>query len=274
MSILNEKVNESIKLINDNISDNDKLALSFSGGKDSTIVYNILKSMGIVDKVDIYYRQSGMETDNMKDFLNKIPNLKYSGVNIVDEIKNKKYLPLTTSVIRTLQYKGIDLTDLHIFCCKARNKVQFDIFKNYNIIFKGIRLTDYDKMHRYIPVPVPVTETEYKYKIVNPLINWKSEDCWNYIKENNIELCSDYETIGKTRTCLLCNTVSVTTNLAIREKLKNNYTELYNKYLELAKYCYDNNEELQKIFSSYEEYFELWINKDKMLERLLKYYKK
>ena len=274
MSTLNEKINESIKLINDNISDNDKLALSFSGGKDSTIVYNILKSMGIVDKVDIYYRQSGMETDNMKDFLNKIPNLKYSGVNIVDEIKNKKYLPLTTSVIRTLQYKGIDLTDLNIFCCKARHKVQFDIFKNYNIIFKGIRLTDYDKMHRYIPVPVPVTETEYKYKIVNPLINWKSEDCWNYIKENNIELCSDYETIGKTRTCLLCNMVSVTTNLAIREKLKNNYTELYNKYLELAKYCYDNNEELQKIFSSYEEYFELWINKDKMLERLLKYYKK
>lgn len=274
MSTLNEKINESIKLINDNISDNDKLALSFSGGKDSTIVYNILKSMGIVDKVDIYYRQSGMETDNMKEFLNKIPNLKYSGVNIVDEIKNKKYLPLTLSIVKPLQYEGIDLTNLNLFCCKARHRVQFDIFKNYNIVFKGSRLTDYDTLHKTIPVPMPVTETKYKYKIINPLVNWESEDCWNYIKENNIEICNDYETIGRTRTCLLCNMWDVTTNSVIREKLKNNYTELYNKYLELAKYCYDNNEELQKIFSSYEEYFELWINKDKMLERLLKYYKK
>lgn len=274
MSTLEEKVNESIELINSNIKDDDKLALSFSGGKDSTIVYNILKSMGILDKVDIYYRQSGMETKNMIAFLNKIPNIKYSGVNIVDEIKSKKYLPLANSTIKKLQYAAIDLTAFDLYCCKARHRKQFKIFKNYNVIFKGIRYTDYYKLHKYIPVPVPVIETEYKYKIVNPLINWVSDDCWNYIKENNIDICNDYEIVGKTRTCLLCSMNKPESNGKIVELLKNKYTDLYNKYLDLAKYCYDNNEILQKIFSSYEEYFNIWLDKDKMLERLLNYYKK
>lgn len=117
-------------------------------------------------------------------------------------------------------------------------------------------------------------ETVHGFKIINPLFAWTSEDCWNYIKENNLEICKDYNILEKTRTCLLCNWITSANNNDMVTKLKSYYPDTYNKYIDLAKYCYNNNVELQKIFSSYEEYFTLWLDKNKMLERLLAYYKK
>ena len=91
-------------------------------------------------------------------------------------------------------------------------------------------------------------------------------------KENNIKLNKDYDTLGFTRSCLICPIqYNTTENL---EKIKQYYPKLYDRHMNLIKYLYDNRRDLQELFGSLEEFKKAFLNKDYYYEKVKEYLEK
>lgn len=109
----------------------EKIVLSFSGGKDSTILLYLIKELGWIDKIHIVFSNTGMEFDAIYEFINQ---LKQEGINI-EEVKPKTALPLiylkygipihskyTSEMLYRLQYHNFDFIN--------------DTFKEYDELIK------------------------------------------------------------------------------------------------------------------------------------------
>ena len=121
----------------------------------------------------------------------------------------------------------------------------------------------------YIREPVSIKNNK---KIISPIFNWSEEECWEFIKENNIEVSKDYERIGSNLTCPICPMYS--SNNKNIEKIKQYYPKLYDRYMDLIKYLYDNRSDLQELFGSLEEFKKAFLNKDYYYDKVKEYLEK
>lgn len=113
---------------------------------------------------------------------------------------------------------------------------------------------------------------ENNKKTISPIFNWTEEECWEFIKENNIEVSKDYERIGSNLSCPICPMYS--SNSKNIEKIKQYYPKLYDRYMDLIKYLYDNRSDLQELFGSLEEFKKAFLNKDYYYEKVKEYLEK
>lgn len=85
--------NESIKKLKDYVEFHkiplDKIALSFSGGRDSTIMLNMINDLGWKNKIKVVFFNTSMEFQATLDFVN---SLRADGW-VIDETKPKKTMP-------------------------------------------------------------------------------------------------------------------------------------------------------------------------------------
>lgn len=104
------------------------ILFSYSGGKDSTVVYHLLKELNLLDKINIVFSNTHMEFDAINEFIEKFDNVEIIEPKTALPLIYLKYgLPIhskyTSEMIHRLQKHNFDFKN--------------DTFKSFNdLIYK------------------------------------------------------------------------------------------------------------------------------------------
>lgn len=217
--------------------------LAFSGGKDSVVVKALADMAGV--KYDAHYSITSVDPPELVRFIKEkhpdvifeVPRYKDGTRITMWNLIPKKKMPPTKIARYCCQYLKEGGGDGR-FCVtgvrhaesakrKSRGGLEAD-----NGSKRRIRLDpdnpDNEEMVRICPV-------KGKH-ILNPIIDWKDEDVWEYIHTNNIPYCSLYDNGYKRLGCIGC---PMTTNKAKELEKYPKYKRAYLKAFERMLKSYD-----------------------------------
>lgn len=206
-----EKIKNSIELIQKN--DIGDYICAFSGGKDSIVLYDLVKKSGV--KYRIIFNKTTVDPIELLNFIKE----NYSEV---EWIKPKK------SMFQLIAEKGLP-TRLHRWCCEHLKHNSF----TENTMLIGIRKQESFKRSQRKEVELNRNSKGGKM-IISPILEWTEAEIWEYIKENNLkfpELYKKQDRIG----CVLCplqNQRKMIRDLRDYPKFAKAYEDACNKYLE------------------------------------------
>jgi len=157
--------------------------LAFSGGKDSTVLYDLAVRSGV--KFDAHYNVTTVDPPELVHHIKRhYPDVEFDhhdGLTMWQLIVKKRYPPT-----RRARY-----------CCEAL-KEGGGVGR---VVLTGIRWAESVKRSRRRQVEACYTG---KKSYVNPIINWTDDEVWGYIREREIPYCSLYDE-GYTRLgCVMC----------------------------------------------------------------------
>lgn len=200
---------ESINVTKDYVKNHKgyELRVSHSGGKDSSVMYEILKivfkELGIDDYIIDFHNTTNETADTYKYIKNKLPSDKLQ-IHTPDKgwyqwLREDKNYFIPNILVRS--------------CCdrykKMNTKKVLDKKKDY-ILFLGMRKYESAKRAKY-DWEITHENTRQKVKIYPdnwkqflPIVNWKDEDVYLYIMWKNIEINPMYyKGFGRVG-CLIC----------------------------------------------------------------------
>ena len=156
--------------------------LAYSGGKDSTVILDLAKKAGV--KYDAWYNHTTVDPPELVRFIKS-----HKEVNI-------DYPDIT--MWRLIEKQGVPPTRLMRYCCKDLKERGGEGRR----VITGVRWEESTKRQNRRSVERCFQGYDKLY--VNPIIDWTSEDVWQYIRENNLEYCHLYDE-GYTRLgCVMC----------------------------------------------------------------------
>lgn len=252
---LKQKIEESKQIITDNYTKDDNACFLFSCGKDSMIVDYLLKELGFRDYIYQFYTSSGFETNSIKEVLKKRPDIITINTNVEQYMRENKIFYISNYIQGLYKQYGMDIFNNKLSCCDYMHLKQSKIINKFDILFTGCKKVD---ISNSLFIRKSVIKENNK-TIISPIFNWTEDECWDFIKENNIETCKDYDTFGSVLSCPLCPMYD--SNNKNIEKLKENYPELYTRYMDLIKYLYENRPDMQELFGSLEEFQKAYLDR-------------
>lgn len=180
--------------------------VAFSGGKDSIVIYDLVKRAGV--KFDVHMTLTGIDPPELLEFVRK----HYPEVHMV---RPKRFmLPL-------IVHKGIPPTRIIRYCCHEIKEIGG---KNRVVVLGLRRDESLRRKHRNL---YETSQRDDSKKFLNPIINWTKEDVWDYIREHNLAYPSlydeGYERIG----CIMCPMSTPKNMLKDAER----YPKFYNAYI-------------------------------------------
>lgn len=180
--------------------------VAFSGGKDSIVVYDLVKRAGV--KYDAHINITTVEPPEILQFIRTYyPEVEW--------IKPKK------SMFRLIKEKGIPPTRTVRYCCYELKEMN----GKGRVVVVGVRRQESTRRKNR-----PVFHNSERVKdliFLNPIVDWTEKEVWEYIHKYNLPYPCLYDE-GYTRIgCILCPMHSV------KQKLKDikRYPRYYNAYL-------------------------------------------
>lgn len=157
--------------------------VAFSGGKDSVVVYDLCKKSGC--KCDYHYNITGIDPPELYYFIRD---------NFQDV---ERHRPETT-IWKLIVKKMMPPTRKVRYCCDYLKEKGGE---NRRVV-TGVRKSESSKRSKRKYVEECFKN---KHKIyVNPIIDWKDHDVWEYIHKNNIKYCHLYNEGFKRLGCIGC----------------------------------------------------------------------
>lgn len=226
----------------------DDCYISFSGGKDSLVMLHLIKQLDINDRIPVVFVDTGLEYPEIKQFVKKIyPNVtilrpKKSFKQVIEEYgypviskEQAQYIEdirTGTEKIRLRRLEGVNgqfkLSNKYRYLLDA----PFKISSKCCAIMKKEPIRNYENKSRRVPFLGMMADDSFLRKNVYlksgcnsfdsarpksmPIGFWTEQDILQYIKNNNLELCSIYgnivqdengklKTTGNNRTgCIWC----------------------------------------------------------------------
>ena len=210
--------------------------LSFSGGKDSTVLNHIIKNMGY--NVELVFVDTGLEYPEIRQFTKdnnctfikpgisfnvvikkygyplfskeSAKNIYYGRKALASGDKDKAYKYLYGVMYKNGKYKygglskkALDIamnTDIPIsaFCCDKLKKAPFKEYEKNNGKHPFIAtLTEESNLRENAWLLNGCNAFNAKHITSTPLSFWKEQDILQYIYENNIEICKLYGEVIK-----------------------------------------------------------------------------
>lgn len=242
---------------------NGQVYISFSGGKDSTALLHLVRSL--YPEVPAVFINTGLEYPQVVQFVREQENItwlmptlsfkevlgKYGYPVVSKEVSQKVYELRTTKseVLRRIRLQGDEkgngkLSSKWHFLAEA----PFPISGKCCDIMKKNPAKRYEKSERRFPITGMMAQ-DSSLRAVNyirngcnsfdskrftstPIAFWTTEDVWSYIRENKLSYSSFYDT-NKSRStgCMFCP-------LGVQnEHGKNRFQYLKEQYPKLHRYC-------------------------------------
>jgi len=156
--------------------------LAFSGGKDSQCIYHLAVEAGV--KFDAHFSFTTVDPPELLRFIRD---------NYPDVIWHKPKKTMWQLIVE----KGMPPSRQIRYCCQYLKE---DGGKN-RVVLLGVRREESIKRSKRMLVE---NCQRLRKTLVSPIVDWKSEDVWEYIKIRNIKYCSLYNE-GHTRIgCVGC----------------------------------------------------------------------
>ncbi len=208
--------------------------LAFSGGKDSQTIYELSKMAGV--KFDAHFNLTTVDPPELIYFQRKY----YPEVQVHKPELSIWSLLLKKMSIPTRQSK---------FCCEyLKEGGGID-----RLVMTGVRWQESTKRSKR-----KLIENCLKYKAksyLNPIIDWKTEDIWEFIKLRKLKYCSLYDKGFERIGCIMC---PETKRGMLQDKKY--FPKYYNKYLRTFDKIIRHRKSLGKnSFNSAEEMMHWWI---------------
>lgn len=162
--------------------------VSFSGGKDSIVVLDLVKKAGVKYTANLY-----LTSVDPKELLLYV----------------KKYYPEVIwhrpimNMWQLIEHKGFPPTRMRRYCCEylKEGRGRDKDFRDKKVI-TGVRWAESIKRKKR-----KIVETCDKFSLtffVNPIIDWTDQDVWDYIRTNKLPYCELYDKGFKRVGCIGC----------------------------------------------------------------------
>ena len=155
--------------------------LAFSGGKDSTVLYDLVKKSGV--KYDAHYCVSPIDPPELHRFIRKY----YPEVHWEHNARG---------FWKTVVKRGLP-TRVNRWCCEILRESGGEGRK----VLTGIRWDESAPRKKRQLVDICARSRKYT---VNPILDFTHDDIWEYIRTHNLPYCSLYDEGFKRIGCVLC----------------------------------------------------------------------
>ena len=150
----------------------DGYYVAFSGGKDSCVILDLIKRAGV--KYDAHYNVTTVEPPELLKFIHDYHS------NVIIE---KPEMPM----YKLIEKKGVLPTRLMRYCC-AVYKERGGMGRT---VVTGVRKAESYSRSKWSMVE-PCNKHNKK-QFLHPIIDWSTEDVWEYIKTYNVPYCELYD---------------------------------------------------------------------------------
>lgn len=198
-----------------------KVYVSYSGGKDSTVLLHLVRSLKTCKDVKGVFSDTGLEYPEIRDFVRKQENIvwikpKMTFKEVIDKwgypIISKEQSKYIYEVNHSTEHiRNIRLNNAHWCVAKKWKPLINADFKISNRCCNEMKkkpFHEYDRLTGEKPMlGVMATESKLRYRNYlgtncnafssdhpksTPIAFWNEQDILRYIKDNNIEICSVY----------------------------------------------------------------------------------
>ena len=168
----------------------------FSGGKDSLVTCHYMWQKGELD--DVVYCRTGIGLDENVDFV-KSTCKKYNwNLNIVEPKIGETY----EDFVRRFGFPHSGAHNMIMGFLKWHPLRKFARdHKDEDFMFVSGRRQKESKRRMRI-AKSQHEEPEKNMKFYSPLLYWSTKDVWQYVKDNELEICPVYETLHMSGDCL------------------------------------------------------------------------
>jgi len=166
---------------------NEGYYLAFSGGKDSVVLYELVRMSGV--KFDAHYSLTTIDPPELVQFIRK---------NYPDVIWERPEKPMMSLV----PIRGFPLRQ-NRWCCKEYKENG----GQGRILLTGIRAEENPRRAKRKQVEICYKDKTKRF--LHPLMYWKEHEIWQLIKEHNLPYCKLYDEGYKRIGCVLCPMATV-----------------------------------------------------------------
>lgn len=219
-----------------------KVYVAFSGGKDSTVLLHLVRSL--YPDTPAVFVDTGLEYPEIKDFVNKTENVtvikpKMTYRQVIDKygypvvsktvarfVNDLQNQTPNNEATRNLRLTGYNRKGVYCSTMKLPEKWKFLIDAPFSVSEKCCNVIKKEPAHRFDKesgrkpyIGTMAADSNYRGRHAikygcnvfgaknpqsRPLTFWKTEDVWQYIKENDLPYCSVYDTGIDNTGCVWC----------------------------------------------------------------------
>lgn len=234
-----DKVQEAIDLLRKH-EPPEGYYMAFSGGKDSTVAYDLCKRAGV--KVFASYAVTTVDP----------PEVVYFVREHYPEIWENRRKP-KMSMWQVIEKEGILPSRIMRYCCRIFKEGGG---KGFDVV-TGVRAEE--SVRRAKRKQYEQKNNDKKHKFLHVIFNWTKEDVWEYIHANNLPYCELYDEGFERVGCVLCPMQSHANTLRDLARFPK-YVENYKKAANRAIIAREGKESWRNsTWKNGEEMFDWWI---------------
>jgi len=230
---LDAKVKASLDLIHKHyrLVEDEGYYLAFSGGKDSVVVKELLLISGL--PFSSHYSVTGIDPPDLVYFIRRFH----------PDVKNERPpIPF----LKLLRTKGFPIRQRRWCCHYLKERCGND-----RVVITGIRRSE--SRFRMLRSAI---EGDTRRILLHPLLDWSTEDVWNFILDRGLEYCDLYNHGWKRIGCMLCPFSSRSEKRIVLER----YPVYVENFRRSFRALHATNRASMKRWKDGDEMFDWWLN--------------